>query len=274
MKYRLLVGAAVLIGYLSSASAGPDVPLHARLIKAGGDKGSLDLADMKCARVTDDPEKLKCDFSMMSLFWSEPPEVYDQRATEAERTKSIDEATADMQNNPQSFCRETREAVDEMKKPAGQRAAKLMDVETRGIFDKVLDVCETTDPGNLTARLTSLIPRARMDAIIISMRTAQVQSENESCYYSLYSRTQTFSKRSENQWEYKQRDTRKNGCDSQRSSEVIFDPERREWTWNTEQTLAPHIDPEKKCRVFQFHKKYKSFDGAPMPSCKYLSSKF
>ena len=258
----------------TSSGDGSAVPLHARLKKVGGDKGSLDLGDMRCSRVPDDPEKLKCDFSMMSLLWSEPLEVYDQRATEADRTKSIDEATAEIQSNPQSFCGEIKEAVDEMKKPDGQRVAKFMDVETRTFFDKVLDVCETTNPGSLTARLTSLIPRTKMDAIIISMRTAQIQSENESCYYSLRSRTLTFSKRSENQWEYKKRNARDNGCDSQHHSEVVFDPERKEWTWSTEQGLAPNVDPEKNCRVFQLREKYRSTDGAPAPGCKYFSSSY
>lgn len=273
MKIRLLV-AAVLFGYLSAASAGPDVPLHTNLIKENSKKGSRHLADMKCAQVINVPEQLKCDFSMISLSWNEPPEVYDQRATEADRTKSVDEAIAEMQSNPQSFCRRTREVVDDMKKPDGQRAAKFMAVEMRGFFDKVLEVCETTDPGSLTARLASLMPRSKIDAFIINLRTAQIQSENESCFYSLHSRTQTFSKRSENRWEYKQRDSRDNGCDIQRHSEVSFDPKSKEWTWSTADTLASNVDAEKKCRVREFHEKYVSSDGAAVPGCKYFSSRY
>lgn len=271
MKHLLLV-AAVLFGYQSAASAGPDTPLHAKLVKENSMKGWLHLADMKCAQVTDDPEQLKCAVSMMFLSWNEPPEVYDQRATEADRTKSVDEATTEMQSNPQSFCRRTREVVDEMKKPDGQRAAKFMAVEMRGFLDKALEVCETTDPGSLTARLASLMPRSKIDAFIINLRAAQIQSENETCFYSLHSRTQTFSKRSENRWEYKHRDTRDNGCDIQRNSELIFDPESKEWTWSTAHTLAANVDPVKKCQIREIHEIFRSSDGAPAPRCKYFSS--
>lgn len=273
MKHRLLV-AVVLFGYLSAASAGPDVPLHAKLIKVGNAKGSLDLADMKCAPVADDPGKLKCDFSMMSLGWSETPDVYDQRATEAERKTSIDEAIIGIQSDPNGVCKRVRESVDEMNKPAEQRIVKLMDLEARGLLDKVLEVCETTDPGSLIARLTSLMSRDKMDAFLISRKTAEIQSENESCFYFLSSRTRTFSKRSENQWEYTKLNTKDDGCDSQYHSEVIFDPESKEWTWSTEQGLAPNVDPEKKCRVFQLRGKYRSSDGFPAPGCKYFSSRW
>ena len=273
MKHRLLV-AAVLFGYLSAASAGPDDPLHAKLIKVGSAKGSLDLADMKCAPVADDPGKLKCDFSMMSLSWNEPPDVYDQRATEADRKTIVDETIAEIKSDPKSFCKHIREAVDGMKKPAEQRIAKFMNLEARGFFDKVLGVCETADPSSLIARLTSLMPRDKMDAFLISRRTAEIQSENESCFYFLRSRTQTFSKRSESQWEYTKLNTKDNGCDSQHHSEVIFDPESKEWTWSTEQGLAPNVAPEKKCRVFQFREKYRSSDGFPAPGCKYFSSRW
>jgi hypothetical protein len=270
MKHQLLV-AAVLGGYLSSASAGPDIPLQAKVVKVSSEKGSFSLADMKCVSVADDPDKLKCDVSLLSFFWADPPEVYDERAAEADRTKSIDEGIAEIQSNPQSFCREIRDAVDDMKKPAGQRKAKFMDVETRGFFDKYLKVCETSDPSSLTDRLASLMPRAKIDAFIISARRATIQSDNELCSYSLHSKTHTFSKRSENQWEYKKRISRDNGCDSQHHSELVFDPGNKEWTWRTKQGLAPDIDPEKNCRVFQFHETYRSADTIPAPGCKYIS---
>jgi hypothetical protein len=270
MKHLLLV-AAVLGGFFSTASAGPDIPLQAKVVKVSSEKGSFSLADMKCAPVADDPDKLKCDVSLLSVFWADPPEVYDERAAEADRTKSIDEGIAEIQSNPQSFCKKLRDAVDDMNEPTGQRKAKFMDVETRGFFDKYLKVCETSDPGSLTARLISLMPRAKIDAFIISTERARIQSDNELCRYLMRSKTHTFSKRSENQWEYKKRISRENGCDSQHQSELVFDPGNKEWTWRTKQELAPDVDPEKKCRVFQFHETYKSADTIPAPGCKYIS---
>ena len=270
MNIRLLVAAAAF-GYLPGVSAAPDGPLQAKVLKVSSEKGSFSLADMECAPVADDPDKLKCNVSLLSLFWADPPEVYDERATEAWRTNHIDEGIAKIQSNPQSFCKEVREAADDMEKPTGQRKAKFMDVETREFLDKYLKVCETSDPGSLTAHLISLMPRAKIDAFIISAARARIQSNNELCTYFLRSNTHTFSKRSENQWEYKKRISGDNGCDSQHHSELVFDPGNKEWTWRTKRGLAPDVDPEKKCRVFQFHETYRSADTIPAPGCKYIS---
>jgi hypothetical protein len=146
-----------------------------------------------------------------------------------------------------------------------------MDLEAFGFLDKYLKVCETSDPDSLTTRLISLMPRDKIDAFIISTERAKIQSENELCLYWLRSKTHTFSKRSENQWEYKKRISRDNGCDSQHHSELVFDPGNKEWTWRTTQGLAPDVDPEKKCRVFQFHETDRSADTIPAPGCKYIS---